>query len=141
MAAEIRSAGGAAEVAVVDALDEKAVDEHANASAASAGGIDISMNVITHPQTHGVPTAEMDVDDFMARSIPAARTTFITSMAAARLVARSASRLRRFGRPRRLLGCRAQDDAESRPPAKRDESGGTKAVGANPPEGWKRRLL
>jgi enoyl-[acyl-carrier-protein] reductase (NADH) len=93
VAAEIRSAGGAAEVAVVDALDEKAVDEHANAVAAGAGGIDISMNVITHPHTHGIPMAEMDVDDFMAPVDTAARTTFIISMAAARLVARSASRL------------------------------------------------
>jgi shikimate 5-dehydrogenase len=40
VAAEIHSAGGAAETAEVDALDEGAVDEHADAVAAAAGGID-----------------------------------------------------------------------------------------------------
>jgi 3-oxoacyl-[acyl-carrier protein] reductase len=42
VAEEIRSAGGLAETAQVDALDNRAVDEHAAAVAAEAGGIDIS---------------------------------------------------------------------------------------------------
>ena len=84
VAGEIRSAGGAAETAVVDALDEDAVDRHADAVAAEAGGIDISFNLITHPHTHGTPLAEMDVDDFMAPVQTAARTTFLTARAAAR---------------------------------------------------------
>ena len=54
VAEDIRSAGGAAETAEVDALDENAVDEHADAVAAEAGGIDISFNVITHPHTQGI---------------------------------------------------------------------------------------
>jgi NAD(P)-dependent dehydrogenase (short-subunit alcohol dehydrogenase family) len=100
VAAEIRSAGGAAEVAVVDALDEKAVDEHADAVAASASCIDISMNVITHPHTHGVPMAEMDVDDFMAPVETAARTTFITSRAAARhMIPKKSGVILAFGGP------------------------------------------
>ncbi len=37
VAEEIRSAGGGAETAQVDALDEKAFDEHADAVAAQAG--------------------------------------------------------------------------------------------------------
>jgi 3-oxoacyl-[acyl-carrier protein] reductase len=37
VAERIRSAGGAAETAQVDALDEKAVDEHADAVAREAG--------------------------------------------------------------------------------------------------------
>ena len=52
---------------------------HADAVAADAGGIDISLNVITHPSTHGVPIAEMAVDDFMAPVETAARTTFLTA--------------------------------------------------------------
>jgi len=84
VAGEIRSAGGAAETAEVDALDENSVDEHADAVAAEAGGIEISMNVISHPYTHGTPLAEMDVDDFMAPVEVAARTTFLTARAAAR---------------------------------------------------------
>jgi 3-oxoacyl-[acyl-carrier protein] reductase len=84
VASEIRSAGGAAETAVVDALDEKAVDEHADAVAAAAGGIDISFNLIAHPATHGTPLWEMEVDDFMDSIEVAAKTTFITARAAAR---------------------------------------------------------
>ena len=35
-----RSAGGRAESAIVDALDEKAVDEHADAAVSAAGSLD-----------------------------------------------------------------------------------------------------
>jgi 3-oxoacyl-[acyl-carrier protein] reductase len=84
VAGEIRSAGGTAETAVVDALDEKSVDEHADAVAASAGGIDVSFNLISHPATHGTPLWEMKVDDFMDSIEVAAKTTFITARAAAR---------------------------------------------------------
>jgi 3-oxoacyl-[acyl-carrier protein] reductase len=84
VAEEIRSAGGAAETAEVDALDERAVDEHADAVAAQAGSLDISFNVITHPYTHGTPMAEMEVDDFTAPVETAVRTTFLTTRAAAR---------------------------------------------------------
>jgi 3-oxoacyl-[acyl-carrier protein] reductase len=85
VAEEIRSEGGAA-ASVVDALDEKAVDEHADRVAAESGGIEVSMNLITHPHTHGIPLAEMSADDFMAPVETAARTTFITARAAARHV-------------------------------------------------------
>ena len=86
-----RTEGGAAKTAEVDALDEQAVDRHADAVAAEAGGIDISFNVITHPYTHGIPLAEMGVDDFMAPVETAARTTFLTARAAARHMIRQRS--------------------------------------------------
>jgi NAD(P)-dependent dehydrogenase (short-subunit alcohol dehydrogenase family) len=91
VAEEIRSAGGVAETAQVNALDEKAVDEHADAVAAEAGGIDVSFNLITHPHTHGIPLAEMAVEDFMAPVETAARTMFLTSRAAARHMIRQGS--------------------------------------------------
>jgi 3-oxoacyl-[acyl-carrier protein] reductase len=47
VADDIRSSGGVAETAQVDALDEQAVDEHADAVAEKAGGIDISFNLIS----------------------------------------------------------------------------------------------
>ena len=84
VADEIRSAGGAAEAAEVDALDEKAVDEHADAVAAEAGSLDISFNLITHPAVHGTPLAEMKLDDFIASVVTALSTSFLTSRAAAR---------------------------------------------------------
>ena len=91
VAEAIRAAGGTAQTAEVDALDEQAVDEHADAVAADAGGIDISFNVITHPHKHGTPMAEMSVDDFMAPVQTAARTTFLTARAAARHMIRQRS--------------------------------------------------
>ena len=96
----VRSAGGAAEIAEVDALDEEAVDRHADAIAAEAGGIDISFNLITHPHTHGTPLADMAVDDFMAPLATAARTTFLTARAAARhMIPRCSGVILAFGGP------------------------------------------
>ena len=100
VADEIRSAGAVAETAEVDALDESAVDEHAATVAADAGGIDISFNVVTHPHTHGIPLAEMAVDDFMAPLETAARTTFLTARAAARhMIPRRSGVILAFGGP------------------------------------------
>jgi 3-oxoacyl-[acyl-carrier protein] reductase len=84
VAEEIRSAGGVAETAEADALDEKAVDEHADAVAASVGGIDISFNLISHEDVHGTPFAEMPLEDFERPIRNAVRTMFLTSRAAAR---------------------------------------------------------
>ncbi len=84
VAEEIRSAGGVAETAEVDALDEKAVDEHADAVAASVGGIDISFNLISHEDVHGTPLAEIPLEDFERPVRNAVRTMFLTSRAAAR---------------------------------------------------------
>lgn len=91
VASDIRDAGGVADAAVVDALDEKAVDEHAERLVAEVGSLDISMNVITHPYTHGVPMAEMSVEDFMAPIDVATRSTFITTRAASRQMIRQRS--------------------------------------------------
>lgn len=88
VAEEIRSAGGTAATAVVDALDEKSVDEHADSLASQAGGIDISFNLISHGDVQGTPMAEMSVDDFMRPIVTAVRTTFLTSRAAARQMRR-----------------------------------------------------
>lgn len=100
VAEAIRATGGAAETAEIDALDEQAVDRHADAVAAEAGGIDISFNLITHPHTHGTPLAEMAVDDFLAPLETAARTTFLTARAAARhMIPRRSGVILAFGGP------------------------------------------
>ena len=82
-ASQIRSAGGAAETARVDALDERAVAEHAGAVAAAAGSLDISVNLISHGDVQGTPLAEMSLDDFERPVRTAVRTVFLTSRAAA----------------------------------------------------------
>ena len=91
VAAQIRSAGGTAEAAEVDALDGKAVDEHADAVAAQAGGIDVSFNLISLSDVQGTPLVEMDVEDFMAPIDTAVRSSFLTARAAARHMIRQGS--------------------------------------------------
>src|SRR5919108_4038846 len=63
--ADIRSAGGLAEAAQVDALDETEVNDHVGAVAAEAGSIDVSFNLIAHGHAHGTPLAEMTLEDFI----------------------------------------------------------------------------
>ncbi len=80
----IRSAGGVAHVAELDALDERAVDAHADSVAAETGGVDISFNLISHGDVQGTPLVEMTPDDFARPIETAVRTMFLTSRAAAR---------------------------------------------------------
>jgi NAD(P)-dependent dehydrogenase (short-subunit alcohol dehydrogenase family) len=83
---EIVSAGGSAESAEVDALDEQAVDEHLQSVIDKAGRVDISFNAVGIPNGKilGVPLAEMDAGQF---SLPIATYTtsyFLTARLAAR---------------------------------------------------------
>jgi NAD(P)-dependent dehydrogenase (short-subunit alcohol dehydrogenase family) len=91
VAGQIRAAGGLAETAQVDALDERAVDEHADAVAASAGSIDISINLISHGDVQGTPLVDMSLADFERPVHAAVRTMFLTSRAAARHMIRQKS--------------------------------------------------
>ena len=79
-----RPAGGAVATDRLDALDERAVDGHADAVAAAAGSIDISVNLISHGVVQGTPLADMPPEDFERPVRTALRTTFLTSRAAAR---------------------------------------------------------
>jgi 3-oxoacyl-[acyl-carrier protein] reductase len=91
VAQQIRSAGGVAETAQVDAIDEQAVDQHADAVAASAGSIDVSFNLISYGDVQGTPLAEMPLQDFERPIMTAVRTQFLTSRAAARHMIRQGS--------------------------------------------------
>lgn len=84
VAKDIRAAGGRADTAIVDALDEAQVDAHAGAVAAEAGGIDVALNVISHGDVQGTPLVEMQVDDFLRPVVTGLRTNFLTSRAVAR---------------------------------------------------------
>jgi NAD(P)-dependent dehydrogenase (short-subunit alcohol dehydrogenase family) len=81
---DIRAAGGSAEVAVLDALDEQAVDDHAKAVASQAGSIDISFNLITRGDVQGTPLVEMTTADFTRPITTGITSNFITARAAAR---------------------------------------------------------
>lgn len=84
LAGEISARGGRAEVAVVDALDEQAVDAHARAVVAEAGSLDVSFNLIARGDVQGIPLAEMTTADFVRPITTGITTTFITARAAAR---------------------------------------------------------
>ncbi|HEX6756189.1 MAG TPA: SDR family oxidoreductase [Mycobacteriales bacterium] len=82
-AAAVRDAGGTADVAVFDATDEKAVDEHA-AVVAGAGGIDISFNLISRGDAQGTPFVDMTLADLRRAVDVGLTSTFLTARAAAR---------------------------------------------------------
>jgi 3-oxoacyl-[acyl-carrier protein] reductase len=94
VAADVRAAGGQAEVTVLDALDERAVDEHA----AAVGRIDVSFNLIGHGDVQGTPMVEMDVEDYLRPVATAVRTLFLTARAAARqMIGRGGGAILVFG--------------------------------------------
>lgn len=79
----IRAAGGFAETAVVDALDERAVTAFVDGAAAQAGRIDISFNAIGLGDVQA-PLLEIAVDDFLRPILTAMRSQFVTTRAAVR---------------------------------------------------------
>lgn len=80
LAKEITAAGGDAEVAVLDALDESAVDEHVR----SLGRVDVSFNLVSRGDVQGVPLVDMTVADLLRAVDTGLRSNFITARAAAR---------------------------------------------------------
>lgn len=91
VARDITDAGGQAEVAVFDALDERAVDEHAQSVVSQAGSIDVSFNLITRGDVQGIPLVEMTTADFTRAITNGITSTFITARAAARQMIRQSS--------------------------------------------------
>jgi len=91
VAKEIVSAGGSAEAAEVDALDERAVDDHLQSVIDEAGRIDISFNAVGLPSGNivGVPLVELDAELFALPITTHAMSYFLTArLAARRMVAK-----------------------------------------------------
>jgi NAD(P)-dependent dehydrogenase (short-subunit alcohol dehydrogenase family) len=84
VAAEIRAAGGAAEVAVVDALDEHAVDRQVDAVVAATGRIDITFSLISRGDVQSIPLVDMQTEDLLRAVTQGLRSSFVTARAAAR---------------------------------------------------------
>ena len=79
---DIRSKGGVADAAVVDATDEKAVTDFVNGVVKQAGHIDISFNLISYGEVQK-PLVALSVDDFLRPITTAMRTHFLTTRAVA----------------------------------------------------------
>jgi NAD(P)-dependent dehydrogenase (short-subunit alcohol dehydrogenase family) len=86
VATEVVSGGGSADAAEVDALDEKAVDEHLQSVIDKAGRVDISFNAVGVPNTKilGVPLIELDVEQFTLPITTYTTSYFLTARVAAR---------------------------------------------------------
>jgi NAD(P)-dependent dehydrogenase (short-subunit alcohol dehydrogenase family) len=86
IARQIVAAGGSAEAAPVDALDEQAVDHHLQSVIDAAGHLDISFNAVGIPGTKllGVPLVELEVERFSLPIATYTRSYFLTARLAAR---------------------------------------------------------
>jgi NAD(P)-dependent dehydrogenase (short-subunit alcohol dehydrogenase family) len=69
---------------VVDALDERAVEDHLASVLRAAGAVHICFNAVSHGDVHGSPLLTMPLDDFMRPVMTAVRTQFLITKAAAR---------------------------------------------------------
>jgi NAD(P)-dependent dehydrogenase (short-subunit alcohol dehydrogenase family) len=91
LAKDIDANGGLAEVGVVDALDEHAIDEHADAVVKDAGSIDVSFNLISRGDVQGVPLVDMSTADFTGAVVKGLTSQFLTARAAARRMSEQGS--------------------------------------------------
>jgi NAD(P)-dependent dehydrogenase (short-subunit alcohol dehydrogenase family) len=89
VARDISASGGAVETAQVDALDERAVDLHADAVAARAGRVDVAVNAVGIMHVQGTPFADLTVEEFALPIAAYTRTNFLTAKAAARHMLRA----------------------------------------------------
>src|SRR4030095_2169249 len=83
---DIIAAGGFAEAAMVDALDEQAVDKHLQSAIDAAGRVDIAFNAVAIPGTNilGVPVLELDLEQFLLPVTTYATSYFLIARMAAR---------------------------------------------------------
>ena len=84
---EITRAGGSASSALVDVLDEDAVEGLVASVVEETGGLDVSFDAVSHGDVHGSPLLEMPFDDFATSTMTAIRAQFLTTRAAARHMA------------------------------------------------------
>ena len=83
-AAEVAAAGGTAHTAVVDALDEDAVERHLDEVVERAGSVDVSFNLTTRGDVQGVPFLDIAADDLLRPVVTGLTSSFVTARAAGR---------------------------------------------------------
>jgi len=86
IAQEIKAEGGLIKTALLDALDEEAVEDHMNGVIKIDGHVDISFNAIGIPQRgiQGIPLMELSAESFFLPISTYTQSHFITSKVAAR---------------------------------------------------------
>jgi NAD(P)-dependent dehydrogenase (short-subunit alcohol dehydrogenase family) len=88
VAHDVVAIGGKVETKQVDVFDQLAVDEHADAIAATEGSIDIALNAVSVMHDQGTLLADLSLDEFMRPIDGFLRSLFITSKAVARHMGR-----------------------------------------------------
>jgi 3-oxoacyl-[acyl-carrier protein] reductase len=88
---EISKARGAAEVDMVDALDQKQIDEHLRKVVAKAGKLDISFNLISTTVGVGRTLTSLSEEQFMRCAFTLVKSNFLTATAAARQMEKQGS--------------------------------------------------
>jgi 3-oxoacyl-[acyl-carrier protein] reductase len=94
VARQINADGGRAQAAVVDALDDAAVNAYLDGVARQAGTIDIAYNAtgpLASEYANGRPALDLTVDQFMLSTTTIVKSNFITARAAARHMVRQRS--------------------------------------------------
>src|SRR5450432_2280280 len=90
-AEEILALGGRAEVDLLDALDENAINKHLEKVLQRAGRIDISFNAAGVEVIQNIPLVTMSVDNFTHPLTFTMRTQFLTTTAAGRVMMKQGS--------------------------------------------------
>ena len=91
VANEIIAAGGRAEVAQVDAFNEKAINDHLEKMVQQAGSVDISFNATASKVVQNIPLTSMTVDDFITPLTLMTQTRFLTAVAAGKIMMKQRS--------------------------------------------------
>jgi 3-oxoacyl-[acyl-carrier protein] reductase len=91
VAGEIFAAGGTAETARVDALDEQSIERHIGEVVEQAGSIDVSFNAISIRDVQLIPLVDMSREDFVSPIVTGPTTHFLTARAVARRMAERGS--------------------------------------------------
>lgn len=91
VADDIIAAGGKAGTHIVDAFDEKAINDHLEQIISDSGTIDISFNAAGIDVVQNIPLVEMTVDDFVTPITRTMHTRFLTAVAAGKVMMKQKS--------------------------------------------------
>ncbi|MET0976845.1 MAG: SDR family oxidoreductase [Leifsonia sp.] len=83
-AVAVRAEGAEVDIAVVDAMDQDAVDRHIDSIAEAAGHIDIALNAVGFDHVQGLGIADTSLADYLHPVTGYLQTNFVTAKAAAR---------------------------------------------------------
>jgi 3-oxoacyl-[acyl-carrier protein] reductase len=91
VASDISNSGGEAEVAKVDSLSPKSVEEHLQKVLLKAGKLDVSFNLISADVGMGNMLVQMTEEQFTRVAFATVRANFVTATAAARQMEKQGS--------------------------------------------------